>query len=46
MTTARQKLIRDVVPDFYLYQYDRGVDSSYIDDGGDDMYDVGNKVGL
>ena len=28
----------------YLYRYDRGTAATYINDGGNDMYDGGNRV--
>ena len=36
--------IRDVVPNFYSYNYDRGTQGTSISDGGSDMYDGGNQA--
>ena len=35
---------RKVIPNWYNYTYDVGLYSSYINDGGFDMFDTGNEV--
>ncbi|XP_076821125.1 uncharacterized protein LOC143467033 isoform X3 [Clavelina lepadiformis] len=42
ITSVAPNLV-NLIQDFFMYSYD-GSDNSYINDGGSDMYDNGNKV--
>lgn len=42
--TRSASAVRSLIPSFYSYTYDLGTSSNQINDGGLDMFDVGNEV--